>query len=211
MTGKAEWQYGRAPSNSWGVSFQHIFYLSAKWRRSFPRPACRTRLREGFQLQSLSYSRSMLALIPILLPFEVTPTAGGSLQSTSWQKGDQVLARDLPWPSPNIHPQGRCKGPPPQAVAHFDRAYILHQRGSGAGGDDIRMLTFSLFTILGLSLWPSSSLKHPGKFRPPGKCGLGWRGRSMWRRRRENSLHLPPTSRDVKGTRNLTSQPSSSN
>ena len=119
MTGKAEWQYGRAPSNSWGVSFQHIFYLSAKWRRSFPRPACRTRLREGFQLQSLSYSRSMLALIPILLPFEVTPTAGGSLQSTSWQKGDQVLARDLPWPSPNIHPQGRCKGPPPPSSGTF--------------------------------------------------------------------------------------------
>lgn len=114
MTRKAEWQYGRAPSNSWGFSFQHIFYLSAKWRRSFPRPACRTRLREGFQLQSLSYSRSMLALIPILLPFEVTPTAGGRLQSTSWQKGDQVLARDLPWPSPHIRPQGRCKGPPPK-------------------------------------------------------------------------------------------------
>lgn len=204
MTGKAEWQYGRAPSNSWGVSFQHIFYLSAKWRRSFPRPAFRTRLREGFQLQSLSYSRSMLALIPILLPFEVTPTAGGSLQSTSWQKGDHVLARDLPWPSPHIHPQGRCKGPPPSSGTFWQGLHFTSERQWGWRRWHSYAYIQSLFTILGLSLWPSSSLKHPGKFRAPGKCGLGRRGRSVWRRRK-NSLHLPPTSRAVKGTRNLTS------
>lgn len=44
-----------------------------------------------------------------------------------------------------------------------------------------------------LSLSPSSSL------RATGEMGLSGRGKPVWRRRKENSLHLHPTPRAVKG------------
>lgn len=74
MTRRAEWQYRRVPGNYWCFGFQHIFYLPAQWR-SFPRPACRTRLWEGFQLQGLSYSPSFLARNPSSLVLCICPNS----------------------------------------------------------------------------------------------------------------------------------------
>ena len=194
VTRRAEWQYGRAPSNYWGIRFQHIFYLPAKWRRSFPRPACRTRLWEGFRLQSLSYCPALLAPTRILLPSAVTRTVGGRLQSTLRQKGGQVLI-----PTTSV-PTGGVKDPG-QVAAHFDGAYILGQGGSGDGGDGILILKFKFLSPSLVISFTFIFTKAPWGIPGTGEMGLSRRGKPVWRRRKENSLHLHPTPRAVKRER----------
>ena len=54
LTRRAEWQYRTVPGNYWCLALQHIFYLLAQGR-SFPRPACRARLLEGFQISATRF------------------------------------------------------------------------------------------------------------------------------------------------------------